>query len=390
MSTTVVRRFDVHVAGTHTLDDATVLLRALVRQESSEMRAAQITSVPRLGLLDVRLEGSARAVSRIQGQVGARPGLRVDADVVRLKTTAPDGLPYPDPAALLAIGVAPEGPPALGPGRSPRPVTVAIVDSGIMVDHPDLKPHLWTGMVVGRPAHGARCIGPLRADVTDEDGHGTRLAGTILAAALGAPDVRLMAVKFFDADTVPGARHAADGINFAVEQGAHIINLSWILGIGSPALERAIQTACDRGALVVIAAGNAGTDNDDCAPVPACYARNNDAIITVMATDRHDRKPSFSNYGRRTVDLAAPGMDVVTTRAARAAVDGAWKRHRSYDGTSAAAAHVTGAAALLMSRDSDLAARAVKDCLSRSVDPVPGLRCATRGRLNLGTALAQG
>lgn len=92
---------------------------------------------------------------------------------------------------------------------------------------------------------------------------------------------------------------------------------------GSIALEQAIQKAYVQGALVVIAAGNAGTDNDDFPPVPACYPDGRQkGVITVMATNRCGEKASFSNYGRKTVDLAAPGGGIVTTRAALASAAG--------------------------------------------------------------------
>jgi thermitase len=87
--------------------------------------------------------------------------------------------------------------------------------------------------------------------------------------------------------------------------------------MGSPGLARAIQAACDAGALVVIAAGNSGTNNDVIPTIPGCYRKDRtERIITVMATDRYDEKASFSNYGIRTVDLAAPGVGLVATRAA--------------------------------------------------------------------------
>jgi subtilisin family serine protease len=190
-----------------------------------------------------------------------------------------------------------------------------------------------------------------------------------------------MAVKFFDADHLPEPENGAAGIYFAVEHGAHIINLSWDLGMGSPALEQAIQAACDAGALVVIAAGNSGTNNDEIPTIPACYREGREKqIITVMATDRYDNKASFSNYGLRTVDLAAPGVDLVTTRAALTGVSGIGDRpQRSFTGTSAAAATVSGAAALLKSRDPSLkTGELLKERLMGLADPSRGLKCLKR------------
>ena len=403
MSQTVVRRFDLHVDEVNRLDGVRDWLLELVKKAPDEMRQPQVKPIPRLSLLEVRLEGSPAAISGVMAQVADRFGVRIRHDRVSVAEEAtppkfgvplglgPRDLEYPDPQALLRIGVEPR-PLTILKGEAPSaPVTVAVVDSGIMVDHPALKSHLWAGTVAGQPAHGARCIGGTRSgDVTDQDGHGTRLAGTILSVAQGAPGIRLMAVKFFDADALPGPANGADAIDFAVEQKADIINLSWDLGIGSVAVEQAIQNACDAGALVVIAAGNSGSDNDLFPTIPACYRKERpERIITVMATDRYDEKASFSNYGVRTVDLAAPGVGCVTTRAALATTSGvAGKKFRAYNGTSPATALVAGAAALLKSRNPNLTADELKTRLLLSVDPVQGLKCRTGGRLNLGKALA--
>jgi subtilisin family serine protease len=389
MSPTVVRRFDLRVDQDKALDDVSDLLRKLVRQESG-IDPAQIKRAEALSLLEVRLQGDSSAISRVVAQVGGWPNLRIQHDAIRVAAPAGAGLVGPGPrGALIRTGVEPGAWKApVDPATSSASVTVAIVDSGIMVDHPELKENLWTGTVDGRQAHGARCIAGTRSrDVTDRDGHGTRLAGTILSVARGAPGVRLMAVKFFDADHLPGPGNGADGIDFAVEHHADIINLSWDLGMGSPGLARAIQAACDAGALVVIAAGNSGTNNDVIPTIPACYRKDRtERIITVMATDRYDEKASFSNYGIRTVDLAAPGVGLVATRAALTGASAVRDRlTRPFTGTSASAATVTGAAALLKLRDPSLTAEALKARLTLSASPPRGLKCI-HGRLNLAEA----
>src|SRR5262249_26022936 len=151
-------------------------------------------------------------------------------------------------------------------------VIVAIVDSGIAVDHPDLARHLWTD--TGDPTvHGARFIdGQQDSDLTDQDGHGTMLAGAILASANRVRGLELMAVKFFDVITQPSAANAAAAIRFAASRGAAVINLSFDLGIGSNELQSAIRAAGASDALIVMAAGNTGSDNDQYPLVPACYA----------------------------------------------------------------------------------------------------------------------
>jgi subtilisin family serine protease len=204
-----------------------------------------------------------------------------------------------------------------------------------------------------------------------------------------------MAVKFFDADALPGPSNGAAAIEFATgaQPKTDIINLSWDLGIGSFALEKAIEKACDAGALVVIAAGNSGTDNDRARAIPAHYRTiRPEQIITVMATDRYNEKASFSNYGAATVDLAAPGVDIVTTRASLSKAskndltrNPFYRRHVSYNGTSAAAALVSGAAALLKSLEPKLTACELKVRLCESVRKMPGLKskCVSGGILDL-------
>src|SRR5262249_59270206 len=105
-------------------------------------------------------------------------------------------------------------------------------------------------------------------------------------------------------------------IRLAVERGASIIDLTFDLGLGSLELEQAMQRAFDAGVLLVMAAGNTGADNDCYPLVPARYAAiNPDRAIVVMATDWYDERPTFSNFGDTTVDLAALGVSIVSTRA---------------------------------------------------------------------------
>jgi subtilisin family serine protease len=230
--------------------------------------------------------------------------------------------------------------------------------------------------------------GMLGYDLTDQDGHGTMLAGSILATANFVAGLELMAVKFFDVMVQPAAANAARAIRFAVDNGARIINLSFDLGLGSIELEEAVAYAGHRGALVVMAAGNTGSDNDQYPLVPARYAEScRDSAIVVMATDRYDERAAISNFGCTTVDLAAPGVKVMSTHASLAgtAVGG----YGRYTGTSAAAAQVSGAAALLKSKYPKSSARDLKLRLMGTVDLLPRLKCVSGGRLNLGRALTQ-
>jgi subtilisin family serine protease len=378
----IVRRFDVPVTPPDTPVEVARRIVEAVRAHPERVHASvQPSDTP--PVVRVRLEGPAAAVVAIVATLRAA-GAQVRRDHIRLPLGA-DHPPYPDLVARVLMSADLASPKPAG-----SPVTVAIVDSGIMATHPALERHLRNG---SGAIHGMSVIGD-RRDVRDRDGHGTMLAGAVLSAAAGA-SVALRALKFFDPATPPRPDAAAAAIDAAVSAKARIILLSWDVGIGSPRLERSFARACES-ALVVIAAGNMGSSNDfhgteSLARVPARYAPRHPATaISVMATDDGDEKAWFSNYGRTSVDLAAPGVDVATTRRSVSNVptDGP-TAYRTFNGTSAAAAHVAGAAALLMSRHPRLTAATVKRCLVESVDAVPRLTCTSSGRLNIMGALAR-
>ena len=200
----------------------------------------------------------------------------------------------------------------------------------------------------------------LYLDGVDRDGHGTLLAGTIaalpdndkgVASAVPADwNISLLPVKFFEnPDWGPNAADAAIAIAHAVDKGAKVINASWHVATGDPYLtnlENALKFATNKRRLVVIAAGNDGTDNEVYPFYPANFSSQfpfKGKMLTVAASDRYDGKAFFSNYGKNTVPLAAPGWRIVTT--ARYLVDPA--RYAEYSGTSAAAAYATAGAALV-------------------------------------------
>jgi subtilisin family serine protease len=382
-ATQVVRRFEVHALSGRPIRDVARIIDGIVKAPSAHVAHATST-IERPPLVEIRLEGVARAVADVTGRLAKIPGTRIRNDSLTVVRDRRNGPVYPDPDASVRIGA------DSVPAGNGVPVTVAIVDSGLMVDHPAFNDHLWTG---SGKIHGKQFIeGKGEQDISDSDGHGTLLAGTILAAAVDAP-VKLMVAKFFDAAHPARPGNAAPALEFAVREKAKIIVLAWDVGIGSVELERAFRDACQH-ALVVIAAGNYGSDNDwrdgrSWARVPVRYAKEYRAsTIVVMATDEIDEKAWFSNYGRESVDLAAPGFNTVSTRRAvsRGPRDTPPK-YRTHSGTSGAAAYVAGAAALLMSRYPRLSVEQIKRCLVTSVDELPALKCAARGRLNIAAAL---
>jgi subtilisin family serine protease len=229
-------------------------------------------------------------------------------------------------------------------------VVVAVIDSGIDYNHPDLKLNIWsnTSPTFG-DVHGARWTNgngtPTSGDPMDGFWHGTHVAGTIGGVGnngVGVAGVnwrvKLMALKFLDDAGDGWAADAVAAIEYAVSKGVRISNNSWGGGDYSQALRDAIATAGAAGHIFVAAAGNAGTDNDQTPFYPASY--DCDTIVAVASSDRNDARSSFSCYGVTRVDLAAPGQDILSTYPNNGY---AWA-----NGTSMAAPHVSGTAALLL------------------------------------------
>lgn len=268
------------------------------------------------------------------------------------------------------------------------PVVVGIVDTGISITHPDLAGHLWTD---GAGHHGLNLLAG-SFDVPDPDGHGTLLAGTIGAISNNAQGIaaaewpiRLMTVKFHDVRVPPTALAGALAIWWAAFRGAKVINAAWDVGVPRVFLRNAIQFAGGRGAVVVAAAGNDGLNNDKLATYPANYGGppyNLQNVISVMASDKDDDKPGFSNYGRTTVHLAAPGVRILSTHSFFLR-----ERWREYSGTSAACAHVAYAAALLKVLNPAWTPLQIREHLVASVHKSRWLDCVAGGRLDLERAV---
>ena len=264
------------------------------------------------------------------------------------------------------------------------PVVVAILDTGISTIHPDLATHLWDD---GSGNHGFNVL-TFTNDVEDQDGHGTLLAGTIAAVTndgFGIAGTRwplqLMAVKFHDIRTRPNALNALYAIGFALINRANVITAAWHLGLGLGFLRLAIQIADGLGVVFVAGAGNDGLDNDVLPTYPASYNVAN--VIAVMATNEHDHKPGFSNYGKTTVHLGAPGTRILSTDCYL--TDPRW---RNYSGTSAACALVASAAGALKAMNSNWTPATIRGHLMASVDKVPRwLPCIAEGRLSLARAV---
>jgi len=278
-------------------------------------------------------------------------------------------------------------------------VIVAVIDTGIRYTHRDLTNQMWRNPGEsggGKETNGKDDDGDGYIDNVfginaingsgnpmDDDGHGTHCAGTIGAAANdGNPHVgvawrvRLMACKFLSAEGRGTISDAIECINFAVSKGAKILNNSWGGGGNSQALYDSINNARTQGVLFVAAAGNYASDNDVDTFYPASYPLDN--IVSVAALTRNDQLADFSNFGRTTVDLGAPGKTIYSCTA---------DTDTSYDdkdGTSMAAPHVSGVAALILSRFPAADLAELRDRILLGAVPIPALDrlCTTGGRLN--------
>ena len=246
------------------------------------------------------------------------PSVRVaepDYEVVSCAT--PNDRLFPDQWALHNTGQSGgledadvDAPEAWDWTNGSRGVVVAIVDTGVLWTHPDLGANYVGGYDYGNedadPGNGF-------------DLHGTHVAGIACAAGNNntgvsgvSPVVGLMALKYareFFGGTVGDA---IECIDHAVRNGARVINMSWKVPASQLLLE-SLQRARSAGVLCIAAAGNDAKDNDQLPVYPASYNQQLDNIISVAATDRNDVLGTFSNYGARTVDIAAPGVSILST-----------------------------------------------------------------------------
>lgn len=276
--------------------------------------------------------------------------------------------------------------------RGSRKVVIAVVDSGVDYTHPDLVDNIWTnpGEIPGNgidddkngyvdDVHGWNFYSGT-ADPMDRTGHGTHCAGTIGASHENGgvkgvmAEVQIMPVRFIGSNGGGSTDAAVAAVDYAVRMGADIISASWGGGDFSFALKDAINAAAKKGILFVAAAGNKGTDNDAITHYPDGYDLPN--IIAVASHTHRDTLASSSHFGKKSVDIAAPGKNILST------IPGG--KFAVYSGTSMATPHVSGALGLLLSRAGRLSLSQVKERLRETSEPGEVYRRTTAagGRLN--------
>lgn len=257
-------------------------------------------------------------------------------------------------------------------------VLISISDTGIDYNHPDLKDNIWSnpqeipGNGIDDDNNGY--IDDIHGwdwanndnDPIDDHYHGTHVAGTIgasgnngIGVAGVAWKVKLQAAKFLSASGSGTTWAGAQTILYAAATGAKAVNASWgCQGCYTTYIEDAITALGESGGLLIAAAGNSGTNNDQTPFYPASHT--NDNVIAVAASDSGDNRAYFSCYGKTTVDIAAPGTSILSSYPAN--------QYRYLQGTSMAAPHVSGAVALVASIAPTATHQQIKEAILSSGD----------------------
>ena len=369
--------------------------------------AGRIKRFASLDIDYVRLPSSANihaqinALRKVEGVLAVQANFRRRVITNRLPTTPNDPLFLDDTLWGIKKIKAPEAWSTFIPG-SPA-VIIANIDTGVDYTHPDLAANMWRNPleIPGNgvdddlngyvdDVHGID-VANGDGDPRDDQGHGTHTIGT--AAAVGNNGIgvvgvtwntRVMSCKFLDASGFGTDAGAIECFNYIVAmrsrgENIRVTSNSWgeqrTPGLQSTVLEAAIDTAGAVGILNVFGAGNDGTNNDTQPFDPASYA--SPSIIAVASSNANDRRSFFSNYGATSVDIAAPGENIVSTYPGGA--------YESASGTSMATPHVAGAAALLMGMNPGLTPLEVKQLLMSNADQVGNWagKVASNGRLNV-------
>ena len=316
--------------------------------------------------------GAERAIASSLTQnpwvVFAEPNVRVHG------TFVPDDPDYNDPALVYGPQTV-EAEAAWDITTGAAGVTVAILDSGVSGGHEDLTGRVLTGYDFVNDDN----------DPADDHGHGTHVAGIAAGTAgntlgmAGIAQVDVLPVKVLDQNNTGTWADIADGITYAADNGADVINLSLGGYTNSATLESAVDYAYDAGIPMVAAAGNGANSNPF---YPAYYTET----LAIAATTGSDTRWSLSNYGTQ-IDMSAPGDTIWSTDWTSGNPTTGYK---SRSGTSQAVPHVTGAAALLYSYDSSLTRDEIHDLLTSSAHDLGASgwdQLYGHGRLDINQAL---
>ena len=298
-------------------------------------------------------------------------------------TFLPNDPRYSDQWGLTQIGT----PSAWDVTRGSPAIVIAIIDTGVDLNHPDLASRLWVnpGEILGNgidddndgfvdDVNGWNFVENNNIP-QDGIGHGTHVAGIAAAATnngIGVagvcPNCRIMPIRTMDDSGVGTYSNIAAGITYAAQKGARVINLS----LGGIYYSQVLYDAVANASLVSVIVAAAGNNNEQTLFYPAAY---DDFVIAVGATDPNDQKATFSNYGS-WVDLMAPGVSIWSTF-----YD---DTYAALSGTSMAAPFASGVAGLVYSLHLNWSANAVRAQLLHTADPIDALNPGYAGLLGLG------
>lgn len=290
----------------------------LAARRAAGVKLDRALALPRTQVVAFDAGSVAAAVRRLERQPGvvyAQPNYRYRA----LAVDPPDDSFFADLWGLGDTPVPDPGVNALAAWETTRGAgqTIAVLDTGVALDHPDLAGNLWTGP---GGEHGWDFVDG-DDDPDDFQFHGTHVAGTAAAVAgngIGvagvAPEALIMAVRVLNGDGSGSTADIADGIDYASENGADVINLSLggPAGDGDQLMSDAVARADQRDVVVVVAAGNDGHDNDVTPTSPCVLPQAN--LICVAAVTRAGARAGFSNWGATSVDVGAPGTAILSAK----------------------------------------------------------------------------
>jgi subtilisin family serine protease len=353
----------------------------IVKFKTKGIQSSSALSVPQERPMVIAVDDAAAAMRDLEasGEVEyAEPNYIIEAEDV------PDDWPYEGQWSQLGLEDAWT---LLAQRDLGAEVLIAVIDSGVDLSHPEFQ-----GIIV--PGYD---FPNNDASPEDNSGHGTKVCGILgaagdngrgIAGVAWDVDITIMPVKFMDkgtdGKTTGTLSDAIDSIYFAVDHGARIINASWGFYEYSRALQDALAYAQAKGVLVVASAGNKGQNNDSKEHYPSNYPLDNITAVAAMGED--GTLASFSNYGTKTVDVAAPGVGITTTT-----VNGGYVAWAS--GTSFATPFVTGIAAMVLSQFPDLDCSSLRDIILLSASQTPSAgssAVASGGCVNAYQALVTG
>jgi thermitase len=376
-------------AGTSHKDAASLVQVAGARIERRLDRIGALLIRPRHG----------NATKALRDRLRQRRGVRyVEPDFLVAKSATPDDPDYARQWALQPTGNGISAPAAWD--RRTACSLVATLDTGAQYTHPDLAGNIWHNAheVDGNGKdddhngwvddyYGVN-VQQGSGNAVDGDGHGTHVAGIIAGHGNNATGIAgtcwtasIMPIRFMNSQGKGSTSDAVTGLDYAIHQHAKVVNCSFGSSSKSTALEDAVESAKSAGVLLVVAAGNDSQSIETSPEYPASYTQGN--ILTVAAIDATGALASFSNYGAKSVDVAAPGDEIFSTYPTSA--------YKLLSGTSMAAPMVAATAATLHEQDPHLTYSQIRSAIEASVVPDAALagKTVTGGLLNLDGALQQ-